>query len=113
VNPRLQRQVSVYATLLGLTLVWRLLAPQMSREALGGLLFLVVVGGIGVNWLYDRGYKTWAVVVYSASVVASNTAFYALIIKCSLIALLVLILSALGIWGAESWGNPRTPPKTP
>lgn len=112
-NPRLQRQVSVYATLLGLTIVWRMLAPQMSREAFGGLLFLVVVGGIGVNYLYDEGYKTWAVVAVSVSLVAGNTAFYALIIKGSLVALFVLILSSFTGWVGMERGKPKTPPRTP
>ena len=112
-NSRLQRQVSVYATLLGLTIVWRMLVPHMSRDVIGGLLFLVVVGGIGVNWLYDRGYKTWAVVVISASVVASNTGFYGLLIKGSLVALFVLILSVLAGWSGIRWGNPKTPSQFP
>ena len=112
-NPRLKRQVSVYATLLGLTLVYRLFAPDLRGDALGGLLLAALAGGVGVNHLYDEGYKTWAVVVICASLVAGTTAFYGLLSEGFLVALFSMLLFCLPLYAAGKWGQGKTPRKTP
>ena len=78
-NQRLQRQVSVYATLLGLTIVYRLFVPDLRGDVLGGLFFLAFAGGVGVNFLFDKGYKTWAVVLIAGSIMSSSVALFGLL----------------------------------
>lgn len=112
-NPRLKRQLLVYATLLGLTLVWRALVPNMSGEALGGLLFLAFGGGVGVNYLYDEGYKTWAVVVVCASILAGTAGFYGLMPEGALVALFSMLFFCIPVYAAIKWGQGKTPRKTP
>ena len=88
-------------------------SPHMSKDAFGGLLFLVIVGGIGINHLYDEGYRTWAVVGVSASLYATTTAFFGLILKGSIVALLILVVALPVAWFCIMRGNPKTPPNPP
>ena len=104
---KLQRQIGVYALLLSLTVIYRLFSPGLKGEAFGGLLFMAFVGGVGVNHLYDEGFKTWAVTLIASSVFASCLAFLGLLgegLAVAFIASFLLILPALcGIY----WGYPR------
>ena len=85
----------------------------MSGEALGGLLFLALAGGVGVNYLLDEGYKTWAVVVVCVSILAGTAAFFGLMSQGALVALLSMLFFCLPLYAALKWGQVKTPRKTP
>jgi hypothetical protein len=104
-SPRLQRQVLVYASLLGLTIVYRLFSPDLGGEALGGLVFLALAGGVGVNYLIDEGYKPWAVWLIGGSVLASNLTFFALIKEGVLVAFFSAVLCLIPAFAGIQWGR--------
>ena len=106
-NPKLRRQVGVYATLFSLTLVYRLFAPNLKGEALGGLLFLAFAGGVGVNFLFDKGYKTWAVVLIAGSLMASCLALYGLLNEGVPTALVVGVVLLIPAFVGLQWGCPK------
>ena len=104
-TPRFQRQVLVYVSLLGLTLVYRLFAPDLRGDALGGLIFLALAGGVGANHLFDHGYKTWAVWLICGSMLASTLIFFALIKEGVLVALFASFLCLIPAFACMQWGK--------
>jgi len=112
-TPRFQRQVLVYVSLLGLTLVYRLFAPDLRGDALGGLIFLALAGGVGANHLFDHGYKTWAVWLICGSLLASALTLFGLLKEGALVALFASFLWTIPAFLVFHWGQSKDSPKHP
>jgi len=95
VSRRLQRQIIVYAVLVGLSIPYRVISGPLSSEAFGGLIFMIFLAGVGTNHLLDQGYKIWAVVVIGVSFFLSVSLFFGLMKYGFLISTICWFLAGL------------------
>ena len=94
-SPKLQRQIIVFATLVGLSIPYRVISGPMSGEAFGGLIFLIFLAGVGINHLFDEGYKLWQIITIGVSLFLSITFFFGLMKESFLLAMIVWFLVGL------------------
>ena len=94
-SPKLQRQIIVFVALVGLSIPYRVIAGPMSGEAFGGLIFLIFLAGVGINHLFDEGYKFWQVVVIGVSMFFSVGLFFGLMRESYILAVSTSFLVGL------------------